>query len=60
MRLSCFSQMAWLRGTLTQHMPATFTSILADHITRSTGWTCVEATDGMPVQSGRVHLARVP
>jgi two-component system chemotaxis response regulator CheB len=42
---------------LTQHMPATFTSILADHITRSTGWECVEATDGMPVQSGRVHLA---
>lgn len=42
---------------LTQHMPATFTSILADHINRSTGWDCVEATDGMPVQSGRVHLA---
>nr|WP_051244651.1 chemotaxis response regulator protein-glutamate methylesterase [Thalassobaculum salexigens] len=42
---------------LTQHMPATFTSILADHITRSTGWQCVEATDRMPVQSGRVHLA---
>lgn len=42
---------------LTQHMPATFTSILADHITRSTGWECVEATDGMTVQSGRVHLA---
>ncbi len=42
---------------LTQHMPATFTSILADHITRSTGWECVEATDGMPVQAGRVHLA---
>jgi len=42
---------------LTQHMPATFTSILADHIKRSTGWDCVEATDGMPVQQGRVHLA---
>lgn len=42
---------------LTQHMPATFTSILADHITRSTGWECVEATDGMPVQAGRIHLA---
>lgn len=42
---------------LTQHMPATFTSILADHITRSTGWECVEATDGMRVQAGRVHLA---
>ncbi|MDF1793699.1 MAG: chemotaxis response regulator protein-glutamate methylesterase [Thalassobaculaceae bacterium] len=42
---------------LTQHMPATFTSILADHIKRSTGWDCAEATDGMPVQPGRVHLA---
>lgn len=42
---------------LTQHMPATFTSILADHIKRSTGWDCVEATDGMPAQPGRVHLA---
>ncbi len=42
---------------LTQHMPATFTSILADHIKRSTGWDCVEATDGMPVTPGRVHLA---
>jgi two-component system chemotaxis response regulator CheB len=42
---------------LTQHMPATFTSILADHIKRSTGWDCVEATDGMPVTTGRVHLA---
>ena len=42
---------------LTQHMPATFTSILADHITRATGWECVEATDGMAVQSGRIHLA---
>lgn len=42
---------------LTQHMPATFTAILADHIKRSTGWDCVEATDGMPVTAGRVHLA---
>lgn len=43
---------------LTQHMPPTFTTILAEHIRRSTGWDCVEATDGMPVTGGRVHLAR--
>lgn len=43
---------------LTQHMPPTFTTILAEHIRRSTGWDCVEATDGMPVEPGRVHLAR--
>jgi two-component system chemotaxis response regulator CheB len=43
---------------LTQHMPPTFTTILAEHIKRSTGWECVEATDGMPVVPGRVHLAR--
>jgi len=43
---------------LTQHMPPTFTAILAEHIKRSTGWDCVEATDAMPVTPGRVHLAR--
>lgn len=43
---------------LTQHMPPTFTTILAEHIKRSTGWDCAEATDGMPVTAGRVHLAR--
>lgn len=43
---------------LTQHMPPTFTTILAEHIRRSTGWDCVEASDGMPVNAGRVHLAR--
>ena len=42
---------------LTQHMPATFTPVLAEHITRSTGWTCVEGVDGMRVEAGRVILA---
>lgn len=42
---------------LTQHMPPTFTRILAEHITRSTGWDCLEVTDGTPVVPGRVHLA---
>jgi two-component system chemotaxis response regulator CheB len=42
---------------LTQHMPATFTPILAEHITRLGGLPCAEAKDGEPLLSGRVHLA---
>ena len=42
---------------VTQHMPATFTRILAEHITRGTGWPCREAEDGEPVAAGRVYLA---
>ena len=42
---------------ITQHMPATFTAILADHITRSTGWPCGEGKHGEPVVGGRLFLA---
>ncbi len=42
---------------LTQHMPATFTSILAEHITRMTGWPCSEAKDGDLIQAGKILLA---
>jgi len=42
---------------ITQHMPATFTKILAEHITRMTGWTCSEATDGVMIEPGKVYLA---
>lgn len=42
---------------LTQHMPATFTKILADHITTQTGVTAVEGEDGMRLENGRVHVA---
>lgn len=42
---------------ITQHMPATFTSILAEHITRMTGWPCQEAKDGDLVEAGKVLLA---
>lgn len=42
---------------LTQHMPATFTTILAEHLTRQTGIPAVEATDRMPVEAGRIHVA---
>ena len=42
---------------ITQHMPATFTSILAEHITRMSGWACAEAKDGELVEAGRIYLA---
>ena len=31
---------------VTQHMPATFTTILAEHIAKASGWPCTEAKDG--------------
>lgn len=43
---------------ITQHMPPTFTALLAQHITQQTGVTCVEAAEGMPLLPGRAHLAR--
>lgn len=42
---------------ITQHMPATFTTILAEHITRLTGLKCQEAQNKMPVVGGQVYLA---
>lgn len=42
---------------ITQHMPATFTSILAEHITRMTGWPCSEAKDGDVLEAGQILLA---
>ena len=42
---------------VTQHMPPTFTTILAGHITKSSGWVCAEAKNGEVVSSGRIYLA---
>jgi len=42
---------------LTQHMPATFTAQLAEHIHRLGGATCAEAVHGEPLRPGHVHLA---
>ncbi len=42
---------------LTQHMPAAFTPILAEHITRAGGLPCAEAVDGEALRPGRVYLA---
>ncbi|MBU6234559.1 MAG: chemotaxis-specific protein-glutamate methyltransferase CheB [Alphaproteobacteria bacterium] len=43
---------------ITQHMPPTFTGLLAQHITTNTGVPCVEAAEGMPLMAGRAHLAK--
>ena len=42
---------------ITQHMPATFTAILAEHIRRVSGADASEAIDGECVKSGRVYIA---
>ncbi len=42
---------------ITQHMPATFTTILAEHIVRLTGLAAAEAVDGEPVLGARVYIA---
>lgn len=42
---------------LTQHMPPTFTAILAEHISRQCGVKAAEAKDGEAVVSGRCYIA---
>ncbi len=43
---------------ITQHMPATFTAILAKHIEQNTGIETLEAQDGMIVESGKAYVAQ--
>ncbi|MGC0392812.1 protein-glutamate methylesterase/protein-glutamine glutaminase [Bradyrhizobium sp. USDA 241] len=42
---------------ITQHMPPTFTTILAEHLARSSRRPASEAVDGEPVEAGRIYLA---
>jgi two-component system chemotaxis response regulator CheB len=42
---------------VTQHMPAAFTSILAEHLGRASGIQSGEAQDGEPLQRGRIYVA---
>lgn len=42
---------------ITQHMPATFTKILAEHIGQQTGVKTQEAQDGMPIEPGQIYVA---
>src|SRR3954470_4090876 len=42
---------------ITQHMPPTFTTILAEHLARTSRKPAAEAVDGEPVKPGRIYLA---
>ncbi len=42
---------------ITQHMPKTFTAILAGHIEKATGIKCQEGAEGMPLQAGNAYVA---
>ncbi len=42
---------------ITQHMPAKFTTVLAEHIDRHSGLPCAEGQDGETLMAGRVYVA---
>lgn len=42
---------------ITQHMPATFTTILAEHISRASGRPCKEAAEGDVLKAGEIYVA---
>lgn len=42
---------------ITQHMPASFTKILAQHIAKASGRDCKEAEDGELVKNGTIYIA---
>jgi two-component system chemotaxis response regulator CheB len=42
---------------LVQHMPPTFTAILAEQLGKASPLASVEAMHGMPLQPGRIHVA---
>ena len=42
---------------ITQHMPPTFTALLAEHLSKVSGLDCAEGKDGEVVTDGRVYVA---
>lgn len=42
---------------VTQHMPATFTAILAEHIAKTSGLPCSEGRTGEPLLARRIYVA---
>lgn len=42
---------------ITQHMPPTFTTILAEHLARTSGRPAHEAIDGEAIRPGQIYLA---
>lgn len=58
-----FAVLGGLKSTIqqpilvTQHMPPTFTPILAEHIARASGRPCAEAKDGEVIKPGHIYVA---
>ncbi len=52
-----FSKAPTVPVVVTQHMPATFTGILAQHIGQSSGWPSKEAEDGDILKPGHIYVA---
>jgi two-component system chemotaxis response regulator CheB len=42
---------------ITQHMPPTFTAILAEHLTKASGRRAAEGVHGEPLMPGRIYVA---
>jgi two-component system chemotaxis response regulator CheB len=42
---------------ITQHMPPTFTTLLAEHIAKASGRPCREGREGEPVLGGTIYIA---
>jgi two-component system chemotaxis response regulator CheB len=42
---------------ITQHMPPTFTAILANHLEQASGWPSAEGQDGEAIEGGRIYVA---
>lgn len=42
---------------IVQHMPATFTTILAEHLDQNVRQMCAEAEDGEPIMQDRIYIA---
>jgi two-component system chemotaxis response regulator CheB len=42
---------------ITQHMPPTFTTMLAEHIAKQSGYPCCEAAEGGTVTRGTIYVA---
>lgn len=51
------AQMKSVPILITQHMPVTFTAILADHLGRASGLPSAEAKDGEVVKNGQIYVA---
>ncbi len=50
-------QLTHLPIYITQHMPPTFTTLLAEHLGKASGRPCAEAKEGESAKAGHVYLA---